>query len=163
VNSSGRFAKLAVAALAVAGTMLLVAGCSTDQGFPAIHDMPAARTETTLTPDQVKEATQSLVSERDHLNTEAQQNQGTPAQGSTPQGTASQGNTAPQGNTASQATASQGSTPVAAANAPTPTSSIPRKKKKPATTPQSAAQQGAAPPVAQQQQYTSGVSAYAKQ
>ena len=34
--------------------------------------MPAARTETTMTPDQVKQATDSLVSERDHLNNEAQ-------------------------------------------------------------------------------------------
>jgi hypothetical protein len=34
--------------------------------------MPAARTETTLTPDEVKQATDSLVSEREHLNTEAQ-------------------------------------------------------------------------------------------
>jgi hypothetical protein len=73
VNSSGRFAKLAVAALAVVGWALLAAGCSsTDTMFPAVHDMPAARTETTLTPDQVKQATDSLVSEREHLNTEAQ-------------------------------------------------------------------------------------------
>jgi hypothetical protein len=72
VNSSGRFAKLAVAAVAVVGAALFVAGCSSDAGFPAVHDMPAARTETTLTPDQVKQATDSLTSERDHLNTEAQ-------------------------------------------------------------------------------------------
>jgi hypothetical protein len=65
-------AKLARAALAVAGVALLVAGCSTDTIFPAVHDMPAARTETTLTPDQIKQATDNLVSERDHLNTEAQ-------------------------------------------------------------------------------------------
>jgi hypothetical protein len=52
---------------------LLVAGCSsTDSMFPAVHDMPAARTETTLTPDEVKQATDSLLSEREHLNSEAQ-------------------------------------------------------------------------------------------
>lgn len=34
--------------------------------------MPAARTETTLTPDQVKQATDDLISQRDHLSTEAQ-------------------------------------------------------------------------------------------
>jgi hypothetical protein len=73
VNSSGRFATLTLAALAVVGTALLVAGCSsTDTMFPAVHDMPAARTETTLTPDQVKQATDSLVSERNHLDSEAQ-------------------------------------------------------------------------------------------
>jgi hypothetical protein len=76
VNSSGRFAKLALAALAVVGTALLAAGCSsTDTMFPAVHDMPAARTETKLTPDEVKQATDSLVSERNHLDSEAQ-NQG---------------------------------------------------------------------------------------
>ena len=73
MNSSGRFAKLALAALAVVGTALLAAGCSsTDTMFPAVHDMPAARTETTLTPDEVKQATDNLVSERNHLDSEAQ-------------------------------------------------------------------------------------------
>jgi hypothetical protein len=62
--------------------------------------MPAARTETTLTPDQVKQATDDLVYERNHLNTEAQ------AQGQ------AQGNVQP----------------VAATNAPTTTGSIPQKK-----------------------------------
>jgi hypothetical protein len=72
VNSSVRIAKLVLAALAVVGTALFVAGCSTDSTFPAVHDMPAARSETTLTPDEVKQATDSLTSQRDHLNTEAQ-------------------------------------------------------------------------------------------
>lgn len=61
--------------------------------------MPAARTETTLTPDQVKQATDSLVSERDHLNSEAQQGQ-------------SQSNVQP----------------VSATNAPAATGSVPQKK-----------------------------------
>jgi hypothetical protein len=34
--------------------------------------MPAARTETTLTPAEVKAATDNLVYEREHLNIEAQ-------------------------------------------------------------------------------------------
>jgi len=51
---------------------LVLSGCASDSGFPAVHDMPAARTETTLTPDQVKEATDSLISQRDHLSAEAQ-------------------------------------------------------------------------------------------
>jgi hypothetical protein len=55
------------------GGALLAAGCSsTDPLYPAIHDMPAARTETTLTPAEVKEATDNLVYEREHLNIEAQ-------------------------------------------------------------------------------------------
>ena len=51
---------------------LLLSGCAADPGFPAVHDMPAARTETTLTPDEVKQATDSLISQRDHLSAEAQ-------------------------------------------------------------------------------------------
>jgi hypothetical protein len=72
VTGSGHFAKLVRTAVAVFGAALLVAGCSSDTIFPAVHDMPTARTETTMTPDQVKQATDSLVSERDHLNNEAQ-------------------------------------------------------------------------------------------
>jgi hypothetical protein len=72
VTSFEHFAKLARAALAVAGVGLLVAGCSTDTIFPAVHDMPAGRAETTMTPDQVKQATDSLVSQRDHLEAQTQ-------------------------------------------------------------------------------------------
>jgi len=72
VISSGRLAKFALAALTLVGAALLETGCSTDTVFPAVHDMPAARNETTLTPAEVKQATDSLVTERDHLNSEAQ-------------------------------------------------------------------------------------------
>jgi len=73
VNGTGRVAKRVLAALAVVGCALLAAACSsTDPLYPAIHDMPAARTETTLTPAEVKAATDNLVYEREHLNTEAQ-------------------------------------------------------------------------------------------
>jgi hypothetical protein len=65
-------AKFALAALTLVGAALLETGCSTDTVFPAVHDMPAARNETTLTPAEVKQATDSLVTERDHLNSEAQ-------------------------------------------------------------------------------------------
>jgi hypothetical protein len=51
---------------------LVLSGCASDTGFPAVHDMPAARSETTLTPDEVKQATDSLISQRDHLSAEAQ-------------------------------------------------------------------------------------------
>lgn len=44
----------------------LVSGCS-EIGFPAVHDMPAPRADTTLTPDQVKQATDDLITQRDHL------------------------------------------------------------------------------------------------
>jgi hypothetical protein len=60
-----------MAASAVIGTLTL-AGCAVEAGFPAVHDMPTPRAETTLTPDQIKEATDSLISQREHLSTEAQ-------------------------------------------------------------------------------------------
>ena len=56
-----------VAALAVP-----VWGCSPEIGYPAIHDMPAPRVDTPLTPDQIKQATDDLISEREHLSTAAQ-------------------------------------------------------------------------------------------
>jgi hypothetical protein len=57
---------LAVASIA----SVLLANCS-EVGFPSVHDLPSARTDTTLTPDQVKQATDDLTAQRDHLNTEA--------------------------------------------------------------------------------------------
>jgi outer membrane murein-binding lipoprotein Lpp len=62
--------------LAIAAAVaLLVSGCS-ELGVPAVHDMPAPRSDTTLTPDQVRAATDDLITERDHLSTEAQQTTG---------------------------------------------------------------------------------------
>jgi hypothetical protein len=58
------------AALAAA-VALVVSGCS-EVGFPAVHDVPAPRADITLTPDQVKAATDNLICEREHLSTEAQ-------------------------------------------------------------------------------------------
>jgi hypothetical protein len=60
-----------LAAMAIAGVLVL-AGCSAETGFPAVHDMPAPRADTTMTPDEVKAATDSLISQRDQLQTNAQ-------------------------------------------------------------------------------------------
>ncbi len=58
-------------ALAIAAALgLLVASCSFDTDYPAVHDMPAPRADTPLTPDQVKEVTSDLLSERNHLSTQ---------------------------------------------------------------------------------------------
>jgi hypothetical protein len=51
---------------------MLLSGCATEVGFPAVHDMPAPRAETPLTPDQVKQATDELANERDHLSATTQ-------------------------------------------------------------------------------------------
>ena len=60
-----------MAATAVIGALML-GGCAVEAGFPAVHDMPAPRADTTMTPEQIKEATDSLISQREHLSTEAQ-------------------------------------------------------------------------------------------
>jgi hypothetical protein len=59
------------AAVAVMAALAL-GGCSNEAGFPAVHDMPAPRAETTMTPDQVKEATDPLINQRDQLQTSVQ-------------------------------------------------------------------------------------------
>jgi hypothetical protein len=72
VNSGGRTAKFVLGTLAVAAAAaLFLSGCS-ELGFPSVHDMPTPRADTTLTPDQVRQATDDLVNEREHLSTEAQ-------------------------------------------------------------------------------------------
>jgi hypothetical protein len=93
-------------ATAVIGTLAL-AGCAVEAGFPAVHDMPAPRAETTLTPDQVKAATDSLISQREHLSTEAQ--------GAQPLQTAA--TPAPPVNVAQQKPATTSAKPTAAAAA----------------------------------------------
>ncbi len=72
MNAERSVTRLVFGTLAIAAAVaFLVSGCS-EVGFPAVHDMPVPRVDTTLTPDQVKQATDVLTSERDHLNTEAQ-------------------------------------------------------------------------------------------
>jgi hypothetical protein len=67
LNSHGSTARFALRTSAIAVALaLLLPGCS-EVGFPAVHDMPVARPDTPLTPDQVKRATDDLISERDRL------------------------------------------------------------------------------------------------
>jgi hypothetical protein len=60
-----------VVAIAAAAAILL-SGCSPEVGLPAVHDMPPPRAETPLSPDQIKQATDELANERDHLSSAAQ-------------------------------------------------------------------------------------------
>ncbi len=105
----GRNARLSLGTAAIAAAIaFLVSGCS-EVGFPSVHDMPAPRAETTMTPDQVKQATDDLASERDRLNT-----------GSLPNGpAAAPNNTAPPKNATSSAqpAAAPGATVTAGAYA----------------------------------------------
>lgn len=50
---------------------MLLSGCASDSAFPAVHDMPVARSETKLTPDQIKQATDDLISDRDRTEAQA--------------------------------------------------------------------------------------------
>ena len=89
-----------VAARVVAGLALgasiaaLVAGCSPGADYPAILDKPAPRAEQPMNPDQVKQATDALISDRNRLSTDAQANQ---QQASAPAAT---GSTRPAGSAA---------------------------------------------------------------
>jgi hypothetical protein len=59
--------------LAVCATVaVLASGCSPEVAFPAIHDMPPPRVDSPLSPDQVKQTTDGLISDRNHLSTEMQ-------------------------------------------------------------------------------------------
>ena len=71
VTSNRRIANVACESLAVAVAAILLSGCSSGSDFPALNDMPAARTEMKLTPDQVKQATDDLISDRDRTEAKA--------------------------------------------------------------------------------------------
>jgi hypothetical protein len=58
------------AALTVAGACALVSGCSSG-AYPSILAEPAPRDDTALTPDQVKQAMDGLISDRNHLCSQA--------------------------------------------------------------------------------------------
>jgi hypothetical protein len=70
-----------VAARVVAGLALgaliggLVAACSPGADYPSILDKPAPRAEQPMSPDQVKQATDALISDRTRLSTDAQAGQ----------------------------------------------------------------------------------------
>ena len=72
----------AALALCAAG---FACGCAQQRGdFPAILESPAPRSDTPLSPDQVKQTTENLLSERDRLCAEARTNSSNNAPGSAP-------------------------------------------------------------------------------
>jgi hypothetical protein len=56
-----------LAAMTVGAACLLVAACTAPGTYPAVLADPAPRPESTMTPDEVKQATDSLISDRNHL------------------------------------------------------------------------------------------------
>jgi hypothetical protein len=74
---TGLAAHSAAIALAVAAAACLtLSACSPGADypslFPAIHDMPPPRADATLDAQQVQQATEDLISDRNRLNSEAQ-------------------------------------------------------------------------------------------
>jgi len=59
-----------------AAACLVLCGCSPGADypslFPSVHDMPPPRADTTLNPIQVQQATEDLITQRNHLSAEAQ-------------------------------------------------------------------------------------------
>jgi hypothetical protein len=102
----GRGAACLSAGAALLGAALLSA-CSTNVGelpFPSVHDMPRARTNTTLSDAEQQKAQQDLVTARDSTEARAQQNaQSSAGAGSQPSNTgaaAAKGATAAAGGSA---------------------------------------------------------------
>lgn len=77
-----------VAGLAIGASIAaLVAACSPGADYPVILDRPAPRADQTMNPDQVKQATDALISDRSRLSagTQAPQQASAPAiTGTTP-------------------------------------------------------------------------------
>ena len=68
-----------LAALAIAAVAsFAMSGCSPGVDypsiFPAVHDMPPPRTDKPMDADQVQQATETLITERNQLSSEAQTN-----------------------------------------------------------------------------------------
>jgi hypothetical protein len=67
---------LVLAPLAFAVACLALSGCSPGAEypslFPAIHDMPPPRADAPLDPVQVQQATEDLITARNHLSAETQ-------------------------------------------------------------------------------------------
>jgi len=75
----------------------LLAACSPGADYPSILDKPAPRADQTMNPDQVRQATDALISDRNRLSNDTQASQQAgqaPQQASAP---ASTGSTRPAG------------------------------------------------------------------
>ena len=75
-DSVTRRVGFALAPLAFAAACLALSGCSPGADypslFPAIHDMPPPRADAPLDPAQVQQATEDLITARNHLSAETQ-------------------------------------------------------------------------------------------
>ena len=71
VRSSRGLTTRVFAALALAAAMAVpMAACTLGTDYPTILDIPAPRADTPMNADEVKQATDSLISDRDQLSAE---------------------------------------------------------------------------------------------
>jgi hypothetical protein len=79
----------AAAGLALGASIAaLLAACSPGADYPSILDKPAPRADQTMNPDQVRQATDALISDRNRLSNDTQAGQA-PQQASAPAATGS--------------------------------------------------------------------------
>jgi len=72
VHHPGRAIRRGLAAAALGAAMAaLVSGCS-PANYPAVLAYPTPRDDPQLTPDQIKQATDNLITDRNQLSTQAQ-------------------------------------------------------------------------------------------
>jgi hypothetical protein len=96
-----RTVALAVAGLAIAASLAaVVAACSPGADYPTILDRPAPRADQPMNPDQVKQATDALISDRTRLSGGAQPAQPAPAATQQTSAPATTGSTRPAGSAA---------------------------------------------------------------
>ncbi len=80
---NGRGLRLAALGVAVA-TATLLSACSPGADFPAVLVPPPPRPDTTMNPAEVQQATDDLISQRDHLTADTQNNGQPPAPAAAP-------------------------------------------------------------------------------
>ena len=80
-----------VAARVVAGLALgaALAACSPGADYPAVLDKPEPRADQPMNPDQVRQATDALISDRNRLSSDAQASQQASQQAGAPAATGS--------------------------------------------------------------------------
>jgi hypothetical protein len=69
-------------------TVVLVSACSPGADYPTVLADPTPRADQPMTPDQVKQATDALISDRAQLSAQAQQANDPPAPTASPNGVA---------------------------------------------------------------------------
>lgn len=66
-GAAGRRLAVLPAVLAMAAGCMSISACSAPGTYPTVFAEPAQRPETTLSPDEIKQTTDSLTADRDHL------------------------------------------------------------------------------------------------